>query len=44
MGPQYSVPDREEGLGVIVFCALELMVDIMIGSIILKQVLEDVIR
>jgi hypothetical protein len=44
VGPEYSVPDGEERLRVVVFRSLQLVVDIMIGGVILEQVLEDVVR
>lgn len=39
-----SVPYGEEWLRIVVFCALELMVDVMIGSVVLEENMEDIAR
>ena len=44
VGSKDLVPRDEEGLGIVVLVPLELMVDVMVGTVVVKQELERVPR
>lgn len=42
--PKNLVPDGKEWLGVVEFQAIELMMDVMVGGIVLKKQMEEITR